>query len=165
MFGKFENIEVFLDSYIKDQELKKMEAINLLSLENQLALLRSLQVADVAEVKATIKQRLPDDKSTPMHYQMIIVLDEILQFTPDIQKDMLQSKQNHSPVFVAIRFGDRQGIVQPIKIGMNTADKMHFKGQWITKDKAYSHGGEKMSVLHFTHHPIGFTCTIEKCYA
>ncbi len=165
MFGKFKNIESFLDSYTTEQEQKRMEYINSLSLENQVAVLRSLQVADIAEVKATIKERQPDDTTTPQHYQMIIILDEIMQFSPDIKDDIVQCKQNNSPVFLAIRYGDRQGINQPIVKGMNSGDKMHLKGEWITKDKAYSHGGEKMSVLHFTHHPIGFTCTITKCYS
>ena len=165
MFGKFTNIEAFLDSYVRQQEGIRMKEINSLSVENQLAVLRNLQTADVAEVKATIKERQPDDKATPRHYQMIIILDEIIQFSPDIKTDILKCKQNHSPVFVAIRYGDRLGITQSIKAGMNTGDKMHFKGQWITKDKAFSHGGAKMSVLHFTHHPIGFTCTKQKCYS
>ena len=165
MFGKFENIEAFLDSYVKDQEQKRMEYIHSLSLENQISVLRTRQVTDVAEVKATIQKREPDDKSVPKHYQMIITLDEIINFAADIKDDITECKQDDSPVFVAIRFGDRLGINQPIASGMNNGDKLHLKGQWITKDKAYSHGGEKMSVLHFTHHPVGFTCTIQKCYS
>lgn len=165
MFGKFINIEAFLDSYLREQEQKKMEYINSLSLENQISVLRNLQVTDVAEVKATIETREPDDTLIPMHYQMIITLDEIIDFSPDIKDDITQCEQNHSPVFVAIRYGDRQGITEPITNGMNNGDKMHLKGEWITKDKAYSHGGEKRSVLHFTHHPVGFTCTMQKCYS
>jgi hypothetical protein len=42
---------------------------------------------------------------------------------------------------------------------------MHLKGEWIPKAKATAHGGKKMSVLHFTHHPIGFTCTPAKCFS
>ncbi|WP_018611984.1 hypothetical protein [Segetibacter koreensis] len=165
MFGKFTDINAFLESYVKDQEQKRMEYINSLSLENQLAELRKLQVTDIAEVKATIKDRQHDDLSIPKHYQMIVLLYEIMEFSPAIEEDMLRCKQTGAPVFVAIRYGDRQGINQPITHEMNDGDKMHFKGQWITKDKAYSHGGEEMSVLHFTHHPIGFTCTIQKCYS
>jgi endonuclease G len=165
MFGKFENIEAFLDSYVKEQEQKKMEYIHSLSLEKQIEVLSSAPVANVAEVKATIKERQHDDLSNPKHYQMTIVLNQIVQFTPEIKIDIDRCQKDHAPVFVAIRYGDRMGIMQPITHGMNTGDTMHFKGQWITKDKAYSHGGVKMSVLHFTHHPIGFTCTVDKCYS
>jgi len=165
MFGKFENIDAFLTAYVNEEELKRMEQLHSLSLEDQIAVLRTAQVADLAEVKATIKERQPDDKAAPKHYQMIVVLDEIMQYSADIKKDIQECKKNHSPVFVAVRFGDRLGINEPITSGMSTGDKMHFKGQWITKEKALSAGGAKMSVLHFTHHPAGFTCTVKKCYS
>lgn len=142
-----------------------MAYIETLSVEDQLAVLRSVQVTDLAEVNATIKERQADDLSIPKHYQMIIVLNEILHFAADIKDDIYQCKKDSLPVFVAIRYGDRMGLTQLITNGMNKGDKMHFKGQWITKDKVYSHGGVKMSVLHFTHHPIGFTCTRQKCYS
>ena len=165
MFGKFKNIEEFLDSYITQHALENMEYLQTLSPEDQLAVLRSAQAADIAEVKATIKERLPDDLSLPKHYQMIIILNEILQFSTDIKDDIYQCRKANLPVFVAIRYGDRMGLTQPITSGMNKSDIMHFKGQWITRDKAYTHGGAKMSVLHFTHHPVGFTCTAQKCYS
>jgi hypothetical protein len=40
-------------------------------------------------------------------------------------------------------------------------------GEWIPRDRAQSHGGEPMSVLHFTHHPLGSMCVKEpaKCYS
>jgi endonuclease G len=165
MFGKFQNIEEFLNSYVKHEEQKRMEFLHSLSLEEQIAVLSTVQPTDLAEVKATIKERESDDKSSPKHYQMIVVLDEIIKSSPDIKNDIQLCKKNHLPVFVAVRYGDRQGITQPITSGMGNGDKMHFKGQWITRDKASQHGGEKMSVLHFTHHPVGFTCTLKKCYS
>lgn len=165
MFGKFESIEAFLNSYAQHEEQIRMEYLASLTIDEQIAELRSVQPIDVAEVKATIKERQPDDKSAPKHYQMIVVLDEIIQFSADIKKDIQLCKKNHLPVFVAIRFGDRLGINQPITSGMSNGDKMHFRGEWITADKASKQGGEKMSVLHFTHHPLGFTCTAKKCYS
>ena len=47
---------------------------------------------------------------------------------------------------------------------LQTGAALKLKGEWITKEKARAHGGEKMSVLHFTHHPLGFICTPVKCY-
>src|SRR4051812_16191324 len=117
-----------------------MDAINAHSLEEQIAALRTAIPEDLVEVKATIKEREPDDLSTPRHYQMIITVDHVLSSTPDIKDDVMQCQQHHLPVFVAIRYGDSMGIVKPITEGMNTGDKMHFKGQWITRNKAYSHG-------------------------
>jgi hypothetical protein len=165
MFGRFKDIESFLDAYVTQHEQKRMDAINALSIEDQIAALRTAVPADLVEVKATIKQREQDDMSTPRHYQMIITLDLVLDSAADVRTDVVQCQQHHLPVFVAIRYGDKMGIVKPITRGMNTGDKMHFKGQWITRDNAYSHGGEKMSVLHYTHHPYGFTCTELQCYS
>jgi len=72
MFGRFINIEAFLDSYVQEREQERMRYINSLSIEQQVVALRSLQVTDIAEVKATIKDRQAEDKSVPKHYQMII---------------------------------------------------------------------------------------------
>ena len=165
MFGKFKDIGAFLDSYVKEQEQVKMDYVNSLPANQRIVVLRSLLVSDVAEVKATVLQRQTDDNSVPKHYQMTISLNEIMQFSPGIKDDIFNCEQNKLPVFLAIRFGDREGIAQPINAGMDNGNALHLKGQWIPKDKAYSHGGEKMSVLHFTHHPIGFTCTLQQCYS
>src|SRR3954470_13244041 len=81
MFGNFENIEAFLNAYIKDEEQKRMEYLHSLSIDEQIAELRSVQPSDMAEVKVTINQRESDDKSAPKHYQMIVLVDEIIQFS------------------------------------------------------------------------------------
>src|SRR4051812_36952250 len=117
MFGKFENIEEFLSSYVQDEEQKRLEYLHSLPLEEQIAVLSAVQPVDVAEVKVTIKERQPDDKASPKHYQMIVVLDEIIKSSPDIKNDIQLCKKNHLPVFVAVRFGDRLGINQPITSG------------------------------------------------
>ncbi len=164
MFGKYTTIEAFLDAYVTETVKEQMTFIHTLPLESQPAYLTTLAFKDVVEVNATILKRLPDDTATPKHYQMNITLNQLASFPPDVKDDILESKNKHLPVFLAIRFGDRQGILNPIKTGMNNGDKLHLKGQWITRDNAQSHGGARMSVLHFTHHPLGFTCTNEKCY-
>src|SRR4051812_31320133 len=149
MFGKFNDIEAFLKAFAAEQGQRSMEVLHSLPMEEQIAFLRTVQGADLAEVKATIKERQPDDKVSPKHYQMIVVLDEIIQFSAGIIADIQRCRKNHLPVFVAIRYGDRSGISQPITSGMNAGDKMHFKGQWITTDQASGSGGAKMPVLHF----------------
>jgi endonuclease G len=60
-------------------------------------------------------------------------------------------------------FGDSMGIQETIK-GLNQGVALHIKGEWNTKERAYSHGGARMSVLHFTQDPLGFICTPIKCY-
>ena len=48
-------------------------------------------------------------------------------------------------------------------LGVDTGTADAFV-EWIPREQAYAHGGEQLSVLHFTHHPIGFVCTSERCY-
>ena len=63
-------------------------------------------------------------------------------------------------VFVAIRVGDSMGITKPI-VGLEDGVGLDLKGEWIPKEKAFAHGGRALSVLHFTHHPLGFICVDE----
>lgn len=165
MFGKYQSIEAFLDHYVKATLEEQAAHLETMPLESQAAFLSTVAFKDVVEVRATITRRLADDKAVPKHYQLNIVLDEITSYPPDVKADILECKSNQLPVFVAIRFGDRDGIAGGIPTGLDAGNKLHLKGQWITREKAYSHGGEKMSVLHFSHHPLGFTCTTEKCYS
>ena len=117
-------------------------------------------------MEARLNVREPDDtdKNGGKHYRLRIAVSKILKDDPDVTKDLKNAKSTGRDVFVAIRFGDSMGILEPVK-GLDKGVTLHLKGEWITKDKAQSHGGAKMSVLHFTHHPLGFICTQVKCYA
>ncbi|MDQ6813021.1 MAG: hypothetical protein M3040_04730, partial [Bacteroidota bacterium] len=61
--------------------------------------MQDLQNADIAEVKATIKQREADDLLARKHYQMLITIDTIIQFAPEIKTDIFNCLQLHLPVF------------------------------------------------------------------
>lgn len=165
MFGKFQTIEAFLEAYTDATVKEEMNIVNSLPVEAQPAYLTTLAFKDIVELNATVLKRLPDDTASPKHYQADITLNKLTSFPPDVKNDIMECLNKKLPVFLAIRFGDRMGIMEPIKKGMNNGDQLHLKGQWITKDNASAHGGAKMSVLHFTHHPVGFTCTSEKCYS
>ena len=121
-------------------------------------------VGNVVEVDATIDVREPDDVDGDRHYRLRVRVDDVLHGDPDVDADIERNVENHSDVFVAIRYGDRMGILEPIP-GLDPGVKLRLKGEWIPRDQAQNHGGEKMSVLHFTHHPIGFTCTPQKCFS
>jgi endonuclease G len=58
------------------------------------------------------------------------------------------------------------GILKPVP-GLEKGRVAHLRGEWITAAQAHGHGGERLAVLHFTHHPIGFVCTEhpERCYS
>ena len=164
-FGKFENIDAFLESYksVKARELST--EVESLPRGAQLDFVRTTQDRDIVEVNATVKQHYPDEKGKGViHYQLLIMVTSIRLSDPDIKKDIDRCLKSHEPVFVAIRYGDTAGISKPIQSGIEPGSKLDIKGEWIPKDKAYAHGGEKMSVLHFTHKPVGFICTSQKCY-
>lgn len=165
MFGKFRSIESFLASYVKSVGAERMEAMASMSLKKQAVYLQAIAFKDIVEINATILKKLPDDLKAPKHYQLTITLDKILNSPVPVKKDIQECLSKKLPVFVAIRYGDRDGLAEPIVKGMEAGNRLHLKGQWITRQKAYAHGGEKTSVLHFTHHPAGFTCTVEKCYS
>ena len=85
-----------------------------------------------------------------------------------IYKYTIGKKAQGEDVFVAIRIGDRMGILNPPTEGLDAGDAVHLRGEWIPRDRAQAHGGEAMSVLHFTHHPIGFLCIetpSERCFS
>lgn len=163
-YGKFASFEMFLDSYLKDERKKQLAELKKSPRAAQPLLLRKRKQRDVVEIKANVKKRLEDDTTDDKHHHLKITVKEIVDTDIDVDKDLTNSMEKSLPVFVSIRFGDRAGIPQPIKEGIDEGCEVHLRGEWIPKEKAYAHGGEKMSVLHFTHHPLGFVCTEERCY-
>ena len=169
-FGKFPSLSAFLESY-KAAEKKKflkplLEGAPALSLKKIKAQQKKKKKQrDVVEVEATLKVREPDDMdpSGGKHVRLRIAVTRIVVDDPDVSKDVKDAKATGRDVFVAIRFGDSLGIQETIK-GLNKGAALKLKGEWITKEKALAHGGEKLSVLHFTHHPLGFICTPVKCF-
>lgn len=169
-FGKFDSLSAFLESYKTAQKNKEMKpllagtaAVSLKKIKAQQK--KKKPQRDVVEVEASLTVREPDDldNNGGKHYRLRIAVTKIVKDDPDVSKDVKNAKATGRDVFVAIRFGDSMGIQETIK-GMNAGAALKLKGEWITKEKARAHGGEKMSVLHFTHHPLGFVCTPIKCY-
>ena len=165
-FGKFESLSAFLASYTAAEKKKWLKPILSGTAADSLKKIKASQKKkqrDVVEVEADLKVREPDDVSGDKHYHLRIVVTKIVVDDPEVSKDLKDAKAKAREVFVAIRFGDAMGVQEPIK-GLNAGAALKLKGEWITKEKALAHGGAKMSVLHFTHHPLGFICTPVKCY-
>lgn len=167
-FGKFPSLSAFLESYkaANKQELLKQAVKGPAKQAAKKIKKVQKQQRDVVEIEARLAKREPDDEDRKggKHYRLRILVSKILAEDPDVAKDLKDAKAKQREVFVAIRFGDSMGIQEPIK-GLDQNADLHLKGEWITKEKAQAHGGDKMSVLHFTHHPLGFICTEVKCYA
>jgi len=163
-FGKFESLGAFLKSYAADKEKEFAVSLEGLSVSDQVDRIKKQpKDRNVVEVRSLLETREEDDTDNGSHYHLLISIQEILETDPDVNEDVEKCMNEGLPVFVAIRYGDSQGIQEPID-GLEAGAKLRLRGEWIPKEEAYSHGGEKRSVLHFTHRPIGFICVEETCY-
>lgn len=161
-FGKFPSFSAFISSFEAELQAHADAREVGMSFEERVAARRTER--SIVEVDATIDKREPDDVSGGKHYQMLIRIDDVIQTDARVDADIQRNISEHTDVFLAIRFGDREGVLKGIP-GLNPGVKLRLKGEWIPREQAQNHGGEKISVLHFTHHPIGFTCTPQKCFS
>lgn len=161
-FGKFPSFNAFIKSYRVERKREFLEEIALLPLPQQIAELKKHR--DVVEVKGTLKKREPDDLDGDKHYRLHCVIREVIEPDEHVQADVARCIKDQCAVFIAIRYGDDMGVRDEIP-GLDPGADLHLRGEWIPAERAYSHGGEKLSVLHFTHHPIGFICVAEVCHS
>lgn len=162
-FGKFESFEAFLEAYHHTQ--RQEEGAEELSLESARARARRRKERDVVEVKATVAAYLGLERDSASHQHIKIVVDEVLELDPDVEYDLERVREDKEEVFVSVRFGDRAGLPDALpEEEVQPGQVLHLRGEWIPREKAYAHGGEQMSVLHFTHQPLGFICSTIRCY-
>lgn len=115
--------------------------------------------APLVHVKALIKQVEPAAKIHGVsHYHLLINQIRVISIhgaDPSIVTD---------EAFVAIRYGDKMGLREPIK-GLEAGQPIELQGEYIDKNHAYpSVGNPGDPVLHFTHHPVGFVIYKGKRY-
>jgi endonuclease G len=164
-FGKFKSIDEFLESYKAAREQEQAEAEKELPFEERVRRRRE-QVRHVVEVAATLREREADGTGEAQHIRLRITVAQLLEGDPGVNADVSRVIESKDDVFLAVRVGDSMGISKPVE-GLVAGVGLDVKGEWIPRDKAEAHGGEPMSVLHFTHHPLGFIC-VEKpaaCYS
>lgn len=163
-FGKFESVEAFLEAYTATQRYADRRAAEGLDLATRRERMRRRKERDVVEVHALVAEYLGTETADAKHQHILIRVETVDQTDADIQTDLDRVIAEQEKVFVSIRYGDRQGLEAPVP-GVAEGLALHLRGEWIPKDKAYAHGGEKMSVLHFTHAPLGFVCTPDECFS
>jgi endonuclease G len=166
-FGKFKSVGEFLESYKVAEEKAAAEAEKELPFEERVRRRRQrTQTRNVVEVSAKMRVREQDDTDGDQHVRLRITITELLEGTPAVNADVARVINSGEDVFTAIRIGDSMGIREPIQ-GLVAGVGLNLKGEWIPRDRATAHGGEAMSVLHFTHHPLGFICveTPARCYS
>ena len=163
-FGKFKSVGEFLASRDAARAREASAAEQGLSFEERVQRRRQ-QTPNVVEVAATLKRRKADDTSGAQHIQLFITLTKLIQGDPAVDADIQRVLSDGEEVFVAIRTGDSEGITQPI-LGLVAGVGLDLKGEWIPRDQAGAVGGEHISVLHYTHHPVGFICVAQPpaCY-
>jgi endonuclease G len=164
-FGRFKSIDEFLESYKAAQERQRAEAESELPFDERVRRRRE-QVRHVVEVAAKLRLREQDGAGESQHVRLRITVTELLEGDPAVNADVSRALNTGDDVFLAIRIGDSMGITRPIE-GLVVGVGLDVKGEWIPRDQAQAHGGEAMSVLHFTHHPLGFICVEDpaQCYS
>jgi endonuclease G, mitochondrial len=163
-FGQFESFEAFLESYSKSQAIADKLEEPEIGLEARRTKMRKRRERDVVEIGVTVVEYLGiDNNGGDRHQQMILNVTKVIEGDPDIENDLQRVINGSERVFLSVRFGDRMGLPTSVP-GIENGSTLRVRGEWITKDRAYSHGGEKLSVIHFTHHPLGFICVAEQCW-
>lgn len=90
---------------------------------------------------------LPDHKGA-MHQHFYINITKVLEGD--------ESLVDNNTVFVAVHYGDSQGIREEIP-GLTAGQPIDIKGKFIPAAKAYrTDDNPCFPVLHFTHHPVGY---------
>lgn len=154
-FGKFASFEEFISSYEAAQRAKEEAALKGLSFAARRVNAKRPKHRNVVEVEAMIAQRFPDDEVKPKHHHLHIEVTKLIESDEHVDRDVNRVLQEKDHVFVAIRYGDRMGIPKAVP-GLEQGALITIQGEWITRDDAYEHDGERLSVLHFTHHNLGF---------
>jgi endonuclease G, mitochondrial len=163
-FGRFESFSAFLESYTRERLDEESKATVGLALEERRRRIERGRERDVVELESVVADYLGTERSGgDSHQHIIINVRDVLKNDPDVAGDIERVRSEAEPVFVSIRFGDRMGLRQPVP-GVHEGLGLRFQGEWIPKERAYAHGGERMSVLHFTHHPLGFVCNGSRCW-
>jgi hypothetical protein len=110
--------------------------------------------APLACVQGTISKVFPspDNHHGANHQHLVIKIDKVLKFDGGTQ-DLAGTE-----VFVAVRFGDNEGLAEEIP-GLRAGQPIEAQGEYIPEASAYpteDNSNPVLPVLHFTHHPVGY---------
>jgi endonuclease G, mitochondrial len=151
-FGKFSSLEAFLVAYEADRRKRECEEEAGLSLAARRNRRRGHR--DVVEVDCRIAEVDSNDTSGTKHIQIRVELTDVIETDADVGDDVQRHLASHELVFVAIQYG-HGGVPESIPGLIQGAD-IQVRGVWITAERAHAVGGQKLSVLHYTHSPVGF---------
>jgi endonuclease G len=147
-FGKFPSLEAFLVAYEAERRMGGRAGDADLSSTARMA--GRHKDRDVVEVDCKIAEVEPNDTHGSKHVVLEVELTDVIASDVDVDDDVRRHLASHAYVLVAIQYGNHQipGLIQGAAI--------RLRGAWITAEQAHPVGGERLSVLHFTHAPVGF---------
>lgn len=152
-FGKFPSLDAFLVRYEADLRAREFEAEADLSPAGMAPL---ATYRDVVEVDCKIAEVEPGDSSGVKHILLHVALTDVIASDPDVDGDVRAHLASQACVLVSIQYGDpRGGIPAPIP-GLTPGVDFRARGRWIPAARAHPIGDAKLSVLHFTHAPVGY---------
>ncbi|EGD58755.1 hypothetical protein Y88_0813 [Novosphingobium nitrogenifigens DSM 19370] len=114
--------------------------------------------APLAHVDAVIAHVLPGNEHHhgAQHQHLIVIVTRLIAFA-GLPAD--KAPQIGARMFVAIRFGDEDGLAEAIP-DLAEGMPIELRGEYIDPATAYptvdNSGPEHLPVLHFTHAPVGF---------
>ncbi|MFM0075446.1 hypothetical protein PQQ86_30270 [Paraburkholderia sediminicola] len=94
----------------------------------------------------------PEFHHAAEHQQFVIKIDKVVKFDGGTQNLV------GTEVFVAVRYGDSEGLAQEIP-GLQVGQPIEAQGEYIAEASAYptaDNNNPVLPVLHFTHHPVGY---------
>lgn len=151
-FGRFPCVEAFLVAYEADRRERAREADRSPAAHGK----RRPKDRDVVEVDCSIAEVEPSDTSGAKHILLQVELTGIIESDADVDDDVQGHLASHAHVLVAIQYADRQRRIPGPIPGLVAGVSIRVRGAWIPAERAHAVGGEKLSVLHFTHSPVGF---------
>ena len=103
-------------------------------------------------ITANIEKLFPSPSNhNGANHQHLILNNITLEYSEGLPPGL----QVSSEIFVATRFGDEEGLVDPVPF--EEGKMARLQGEYIDSSKAYpTDDNPGLSVLHFTHHPVGF---------
>ncbi|MGV1756985.1 hypothetical protein ACQZ6F_04130 [Rhizobium sp. A22-96] len=110
--------------------------------------------APLARVQGTIAHvfEAPDNHHGANHQHFTVTISAVLKF------DGGDEDINGQTVFVAVRFGDDEGLDHEIP-DLKAGEPIELQGEYIPIASAYptdDNSNPVLPVLHFTHHPVGY---------
>jgi hypothetical protein len=110
--------------------------------------------APLAAVQGTISRVFdgPENHNGANHQQFDVKIDKVLKFDGGDPADVA------AEIFVAVRFGDNEGLPQEIP-GLAVGQPIELQGEYLSGPEVYptqDNQNPVLPVLHFTHHPVGY---------